>query len=482
MGEAALDERSLLAIKVSEVMSKNRTFIRDLEHFYETKKTLAEKMRSESLMKEKQVMDIVLSKTRIIESSVIGREDGEDSVHPTSTVFSPTQSVIPKPRTRFRILGIEPSEDKTNSPRKDRKLQQKKEYFQHRPRGNITRAKPRESVESKQKQELIPFIRRLANGVSGIISFYEANSRLTTVYKYYVQDVKRQLDGEEINCREGAQMIMLDSGNSEKELKLVLFGGQGCGAIRDLLQFNGELHRWDTKSLWSQGLIHNITINHHSMIYVDGTLVIMGGMQRIGDTVNRVSGEVYFINMATMEVSKLSYKEDGCPAPRRLHSCALSGNTIVLYGGLSESNHTYQDVWFFSTRSRAWTQATVRHSGYLSTEDFTTGLAGHQMVAVNRDSMATAKSLVYIFGGYSPEYGESDQLFSLEMLELIATVTRIEGKGKPPGRRYNHSLSLLDKCSQAVTQSPHSLCSVAKRSKTISTQTCMRLILRMRRG
>jgi hypothetical protein len=179
------------------------------------------------------------------------------------------------------------------------------------------------------------------------------------------------------------------------------------------------------------------------MVFIDSILIIAGGTVRIGESTTRLNGDVYLIDIRNYEVNRLNYKENSYPQPRRLHAACLVGSTMVMYGGLDENNRALSDVWLFSTKGRAWTPPTVRLHGI--TDDFSSGLAGHGMVTVPKESGSTCRTLSYIFGGYSPEYGESDHFYSLEVYELIVSVVRIEGKGTPPAKRFNHSMNYLSR-------------------------------------
>jgi len=84
------------------------------------------------------------------------------------------------------------------------------------------------------------FVRILAGGMGRMINNIDMTARAVN-YKYFGQNIKKAVIGDEIDCREGAKMVLLRSGQTERDITFLLFGGQGCGGIRDVLEYRGGM-------------------------------------------------------------------------------------------------------------------------------------------------------------------------------------------------------------------------------------------------
>lgn len=215
---------------------------------------------------------------------------------------------------------------------------------------------------------------------------------------------------------------------------------------------NIDEKEWSWQEVWSKKWNCNFWITSHCSIQIGQLLFVLAGKIAFTDNpIYRFNSDIFSIDLQSKELKKLKIKGER-PLGRRLSAACSDGVSITLLGGLDDTYKTLGDLWIYSTsrivllESQIWTSPLIKESDEQAFQLLEEGIAGHQMVYVSRSASKKERSVGYVFGGYSKNEGESNNMIMIDNLELFSRVNIVQAKGKPPSPRYCHSMTLMHTC------------------------------------
>jgi N-acetylneuraminic acid mutarotase len=139
---------------------------------------------------------------------------------------------------------------------------------------------------------------------------------------------------------------------------VLLYGGAGeDSTLGDTWIYNGNNQTWT--------LIDNLSINpssrdEHAMSYIGNSKVILFGS---GTAEGNLLNDTWEFDASTNSWTQLNITGD-LPEGRKANGLAYIGNnTILLFGGMDDSDNDFNDTWIFNYNDLTWTEVT-----YLETE------------------------------------------------------------------------------------------------------------------
>ena len=131
--------------------------------------------------------------------------------------------------------------------------------------------------------------------------------------------------------------------------KMYLFGGsKDSGDSNDVMYaLDLQKYRWEVVE---QSAEVPSTRDEHSTSLYENTMIIFGGFEA-GERVNTI----FKFHFAAKKWEQVRAKSP-LPEPRAGHSSVIYKDTLVIFGGKNVENEKLNDVWAFSFTTLTWTQ------------------------------------------------------------------------------------------------------------------------------
>ncbi|OMJ92749.1 hypothetical protein SteCoe_4377 [Stentor coeruleus] len=247
---------------------------------------------------------------------------------------------------------------------------------------------------------------------------------------------------------------------------IYLFGGQSGDRLNELKCLKYDSLHWDTITTPKDLEVPEPRDGHITLPYKN-YLVVYGGAGAFNTILHARTCSPLLHILDTQSLHWKTHKPIGrLPDPRRNHSAAIIGCTVIIYGGIGNDNNTLADFhgvnldtmqWFTPKFSKDTVKPGPRHS-------FSMCSVYHQaMFKVNNceifnlpviyDEDFTRKNCgIYIFGGMNGERRVLNDMFLLQTVKKnsksdknMLKIIRVEGSGKFPIARHGHSMGLCGK-------------------------------------
>ena len=172
----------------------------------------------------------------------------------------------------------------------------------------------------------------------------------------------------------------------------------------------------------------------HSMVALSGNRVLVFG--GVSGTFG-VSDELWALDVPAPKWTLLDATSSGAPgrpSARYGHSMvALSGNRVLVFGGQGSGGSFDNELWALDVPAAEWTLLDAASSGAPG-QARPSARGGHSMVALSGNR-------VLVFGGYTTS-GKSDELWSLDVPTTEWTLLDAANSGAPSARYGNSMIAL----------------------------------------
>ncbi|KAF4677266.1 hypothetical protein FOL47_002505 [Perkinsus chesapeaki] len=233
--------------------------------------------------------------------------------------------------------------------------------------------------------------------------------------------------------------------------RMYLFGGADD---RRCFGNDGEIHLLEIEQMkWTRlqgtGDLPKARFGHTLHVISDTDLLLFGGLCTAeGSTCHpeflgpnapawshgaaEPSADLYIFNTRTLVWSRPTLTSSDCPSGRYLHSSAVAGENLVVYGGLAASGEPNGEVWVLNLSTWHWQK--------MSPSIALPPAFGHAMATFNKD--------IYSFGG---NYGDEDEGENLNELykfsiksgnSVQVSICDINNSTAPCQRRF-HSMDVI---------------------------------------
>ena len=247
---------------------------------------------------------------------------------------------------------------------------------------------------------------------------------------------------------------------------IYLFGGQCGDRINELKLLNYETLHWETVNT-VKDMETPDPRDGHTCLTFKHYLVIYGGAGAFNSVLHTRTCSPLLHLLDTQTLQWKIHKPLGrLPDPRRNHGAACAGNTMLLYGGISNDHKILSDVQGVNLESMQWfspkfTKDSVRlgcrHS-FCMVSVFHPAMLRHfaseifNLPSIYDEDFSRKSSGIYVFGGMNEMGNVMNDLYIIQALKKasradknLLKVTKIDAIGKPPIARCCHSMALCGK-------------------------------------
>eukprot|EP00002_Diphylleia_rotans_P035707 TRINITY_DN781_c0_g1_i10.p1 TRINITY_DN781_c0_g1~~TRINITY_DN781_c0_g1_i10.p1 ORF type:complete len:2527 (-),score=625.44 TRINITY_DN781_c0_g1_i10:128-7708(-) len=182
-------------------------------------------------------------------------------------------------------------------------------------------------------------------------------------------------------------------------------GRTSLGVVDDgLWIFSMETKEWQRQVLESTLSMYQRPLQRQGagFVWKEGRFVLWGGQIGAG------TGRAEFYSAATLIDTQANHMnasriQGAIPNRRKHHSmCSMSGNRILIHGGVDFSGNALSDSWMFDAESQSWQQLVYKHSGSFDVmKSSVCGSVGNSSVVFGTESQSgspTAWMMQHDFG------------------------------------------------------------------------------------
>ena len=135
---------------------------------------------------------------------------------------------------------------------------------------------------------------------------------------------------------------------------MIVFGGFEAGErVNTIFRFHFAAKRWEQVKAKAGSPLPEPRAGHSSVIYKD-TLVIFGGKNGENEKLN----DVWAFSFTTLTWAQYQKNEskEGAPLPRSGHSSSISGQYMIVFGGILDVTKELDDMMIYDLEQKRWTQ------------------------------------------------------------------------------------------------------------------------------
>jgi N-acetylneuraminic acid mutarotase len=160
--------------------------------------------------------------------------------------------------------------------------------------------------------------------------------------------------------------------------KMYLFGGSKDSGDSNDVMYTLDLQKYRWEVVEQAGEVPSTRDEHSTSLY-ENTMIVFGGFEA-GERVNTI----FRFHFAAKKWEQVKAKPGSpLPEPRAGHSSVIYKDTLVIFGGKNVENEKLNDVWAFSFTTLTWTQYQKNESkegAPLARSGHSSSLSGQYMI------------------------------------------------------------------------------------------------------
>lgn len=176
----------------------------------------------------------------------------------------------------------------------------------------------------------------------------------------------------------------------------------------------------------------------HTAVALANSMVVFGGVSET----HQVLGDLWMFDPKSNSWMPAS-PGGPLPLPREGHAATASGTSMWIYGGVSYGYLPFGDIWRYDIGVNAWTLLHDGIDGTLGPEPVPVARWLTSMAHIpDKDDEGQTHAMLYVFGGVTRDYIPVNDLFSFDTRSKVFQTLKASA-GVAPFPRMMHSLVLL---------------------------------------
>ena len=288
-----------------------------------------------------------------------------------------------------------------------------------------------EDPETKPRDYLEKFILEQRELLSTKTSF-SPKKELTKETQTYCWKVM-QAKGHHVEAREAATITEVNG-------VMCLFGGQSRNRTSEVRTIVPRIGKWKILNTQHQprGRVG------HSAVEFKGNIVVFGGWSEYSYRlrVRKCKQKIYTLNLNTRKWQR-HIGSGNLPSPRRHHSAAKVGKSMVVFGGINKNCKTLGGLYILDLETYEWEKVAFKTKSPCKRSHATlTAVFDESDCDIRSISSSDKKHGVYLFGGLSKKPLNDLWVLKVQKGELVWEQLKL--KGRLPLPRYHHTCNFLD--------------------------------------